>query len=159
EGDPGEPPRLRLDPRVGRIDTVHIGVDVASIRLQCGRKRYRGRVGPTAAERRNAPVGPDPLEAGDHCNLALLEPAHDLGAVNVHDARGTMRVVGADRYLPALPGARVDTACLQHQRQQARTHLLAGGDHRVVFARIVNVEIRALGLRRLLHPGDQLVGL
>ncbi len=97
--------------------------------------------------------GIDALEAGDHGDfLALLEARDDLGAVDLEDARRGMRVRGLDRDLPALPGARLDTEALQHDREQARGDLLAGGDHRVVFARVV--QRRGVGA-----PGHQLVGL
>ena len=59
---------------------------------------------------------------------------------------------GQDRQLPALPGARVDAHAFQHDGEQPGGHLLAGGDHGVVFARVVQ-------RRRLAAPGDQLVGL
>ena len=62
-----------------------------------------------------------------------------------------MRAVGAQRHLPAMPGPRLHAPLLQRDRQQPAGHLLAGGDHGVVLARIVQ---RA----QLLAPGDQLVG-
>ncbi len=59
---------------------------------------------------------------------------------------------GADRDLPALPGARVDAHLLQRDREETRRHLLAGGDHRVV--------IRARrAWRRPACTSDELVGL
>ena len=92
------------------------------------------------------------LEAGDHRDLALLLEALDqLGAVDVEDARRAMRVVGPDRQLPALPGARIDAHVFQRDGQQPGGDLLAGGDDGVVFARVVQ-------RRGLPGPGDQLVG-
>ena len=73
-------------------------------------------------------------------------------AVDVLDARGGVRVRGEDRQLPALPGARVDADAFEHDREQPGGDLLAGGDHGIVFARIVQ-------RRGLARPGDQLVGL
>ena len=81
--------------------------------------------------------GADALEAGDHGDLARLHAADQLGALDVGDARLAVRVVGADRDLPALPGARLDADLLQRDRQQAGGDLLAGRDHGVVFARVV----------------------
>ena len=103
--------------------------------------------------------GPDALETGDDRHLADLEPLDQRRAVDLLDARGAMRIVGLDRDLPALPGARVDADRLQHERQQPRRHLLARGDHGVVLPGIVDVEVGALGLRRFPDPADQLVGL
>ncbi len=63
-----------------------------------------------------------------------------------------MRVRGQDRDLPALPGARGHAHRLQDDGEKPGGHLLAGGDHRVVFARIMQG-------RGLAAPGDQLIGL
>ena len=57
-----------------------------------------------------------------------------------------------DRQLPALPGAGVDADAFQHDREQPGGDLLAGGDHGVVFARVMQ-------RRGLARPGDELVGL
>ena len=66
-----------------------------------------------------------------------LHAADQFGALDAGDARLAVRVVGADRDLPAQPGARLDPGFLQRDRQQAGGHLLAGGDDGVVFARVV----------------------
>ena len=63
-----------------------------------------------------------------------------------------MRVGGEDRQLPALPGAGIDPHAFEHDREQPGGDLLARGDDRVVFARVMQ-------RRGLARPGDQLVGL
>ena len=83
--------------------------------------------------------------------LRSLKRLIDLVAVDVEDARRRMHVAGLDRQLPALPGTRRDALGLQRQRQQTRGDLFAGGDHRVVFARVVQ-------RRGVAAPGDQLIG-
>src|SRR5205814_8335352 len=72
-------------------------------------------------------------------------------AVHADDMRGRVRTVGIDRDLPSLPRAGGDLHSLQDDRKQAGRHLLAGGDHGVVFARIVQQ-------RCLAAPADQLIG-
>ena len=62
-----------------------------------------------------------------------------------------MGVVGKDRQLPALPGARGDPQFLQDDGEQPGAHLLARGDHGVIFARVVHG-------RRLPAPVDELIG-
>ncbi len=52
--------------------------------------------------------------------LVFLESLDQFGAVHFQDARGGMRVVGQDRQLPALPGARIDAHAFQHDGEQAR---------------------------------------
>ena len=110
ERDLVEPLRLRHHARVGGVDAVDVGVDVAAVGLDRGGDRHRRGVGAAAAERGDAAgLLVDALEAGDHRDLlALLEALDQLGAVDVEDARRAMRVGGQDRQLPALPGARVD---------------------------------------------------
>ncbi len=55
-GDLGQPPRLGHDARVGRVDAVHIRIDVAAIRLQRRRQRHRRGVGAAAPQRGDAMV-------------------------------------------------------------------------------------------------------
>ena len=82
--------------------------------------------------------GPIALEAGDDRDLPLARAARSARSPSMScDARRAVAAVGADRDLPALPGARLDADVLQGDRQQPGRHLLAGGDHRVVFAGIV----------------------
>src|SRR5512142_2030653 len=45
--------------------------------------------------------------------------------------------VGIERYLPALPGPRLKADRLEYERKQARGHLLARGDHGVIFALVI----------------------
>src|SRR5208283_1437627 len=139
------------DARVGGIDPVDVGVDIAALGLERGGQRHGGGVGAAAAERGDAVVGRDALEAGDDGDLADVHAADQFGAVDVLDACLAVRGVGLDGDLPALPGARLHPPLLQRDRQQAGGDLLAGRHHGVVFARVVQ-------RRQLLAPGDELVG-
>ena len=127
-----------------------------SQRVGLDRRRDRDRrgVGAAAAERGDAAgILVHALEAGDHRDLAaLLEALDQLAAVDGEDARRAVGVGGHDRQLPALPGAGIDADAFQHDREQAGRDLLAGGDHRVVFAGVVQGG-------RAPAPADQLVGL
>ena len=79
------PPGARHHARVGGVDAVDVGVDVAAVGLDRGGDRHRRGVGAAAAERGDAAgVLVDALEAGDHRDLlALLEALDQLGAVDV----------------------------------------------------------------------------
>ena len=77
--------------------------------------------------------------------------ADQLGAIDIEDARGGVRVVGQDRQLPALPGACIDAHAFQNNGQKPGGDFLAGRDYSVVFTRIVQH-------RRIAAPSDQLVG-
>src|SRR5690606_32790063 len=48
---------------------------------------------------------------------------------------------------------------LKNQRKKTRGHLLTGRNDGVVFARVVDVELRTFSLRGILNPADQLIGL
>jgi len=159
EADLGEPPRLGFDARVGGVDAVDVGIDVAAVGLHGGGDRHGAGIRTAAPERGDAVVRAGALESRDHGHLSLAEALDQEGAVNLGDARRAMGVVGPDRDLPALPGPGMDAYRLQHERQQARRHLLAGRHHGVVFARVVDVEVRPFGLRGVADPTDQFVGL
>ena len=141
----------RHDARVGGVDAVHVGVDVAAVRLQRRRQRHRRRVRAAAAQRGDAVVRrrcpgsrPPPAPGRAHA-------ADQFGAVDAVDAGRAVRAVGAQRDLPACPGARLDADLLQRDGQQAGGDLLAGRHHGVVFARVVQ-------RRQRLAPADELVG-
>ena len=71
EGDAVEPPRLRHDARVGGVDAVDVGVDVAAVGPDRAGDRHGAGVRAAAAERRDAAGRRlDALEAGDHGDLA-----------------------------------------------------------------------------------------
>ena len=153
ERDPVELARLGGDPRVGGIDPVHIRVDVAALGAKRRGERHRRGVRAAAPERGDAALGADPLKPGDHGHAhAFAEFRGDVGGGDLLDPGGGMRRIGPQRHLPALPAARGDIHFLQGQRHQPGGDGLAGADHGIVFARIVE-------RRDLAHPADELVGL
>ena len=139
--------------RIGGVDAVDVGVDVAALGADRGGNRH-GRGIRTAAAERGDTAGflMDALEAGDDRNLLqFVEALDQFGAIDVHDAGGGVRIVSEDRQLPALPGPSVDTHVFQHQRQQTGGDLFAGRDNGVVFARVMQ-------RRGIPAPRDQLIG-
>src|ERR1041385_709683 len=154
ERDSVEPARLRHHPRVGRIDAVDVGIDVAAHRVDGGGNRYRRGVGAAASQRGDAAgLRIDSLEAGDDGDfLTLPEAVDQLGTVDFEDPRRGMGVAGPDRDLPALPRTRLDAEALQHDCQKTRGDLLAGCHYRVIFARVMH-------RRRFATPLDEFVGL
>ncbi len=140
--------------RIGGVDAVDVGVDVAAICVDRRRDRHRRGVRSAASQRGDASgLLVDALETGNDGHfLALLEALDQLLAVDVEDARRAVDIAGQDRNLPALPGACFDAHRLQRDRQKAGGHLFARGDHGVVFAGVVH-------RRGLRAPADQLVGL
>ncbi len=92
------------------------------------------------------------LEAGDHDDIAAVEVVADSVLVDLDDARLGERVVGEDAHLRAGIALGLDAHVHQRHRGQRDRDLLAGGDHRVEFARV--------GFRHdFLGQVDQAVGL
>ncbi len=94
EGDLVEPARARHHARIGGVDAVDVGVDVAAVGVDRGRDRHRRGVRAAAAERGDAAgLLVHALEAGDHRDLlALLEALDQFVAIDVEDARRAVRV-------------------------------------------------------------------
>ena len=147
-------PGLGHDARIGGVDAVHVRVDVAALGLDGGGERHGAGVRAAAAERRDAARRlVHALEAGDDGDFPVVgEALGDPGAVDGRDAGRAVGLRGHDRDLPALPGPGLEAHFLQREGEEARGHLLAGGDDHVVFLRIVEG-------RGFLDPADELVGL
>src|ERR1041385_3460238 len=64
-GDSTQLLRLGNDTRIGCVNTVDIGEDIAAFGVERGGKRDRRGIGAAAAERRPAAARADPLEPGD----------------------------------------------------------------------------------------------
>ena len=151
-GDLIELARLRNDARIGRVDAVDIGEDVAAVGLERRRQRHRRGIGAAAAQRRDAAVagrcpgsrrpprpGPRPCRgASSPSSIAWMRALPWTPSVRIGICQ------------PSQERASTPRSC-KRQRQQAGRDLLAGGDHDVVFARVVQAA-------RLARPVDELVG-
>ena len=137
-GDFSELASFRNDTRIAGIDTVNIREDVAAIGAERCRQRHRRGIGAAAAERRDPTVRPDPLKPGHDGNLPPGQAPSKPGDVDLLDACLAMYPVGAEWNLPTEPRARVDLEVLKCQREQARGHLLAGGDNDVILACVMH---------------------
>ncbi len=118
-GDPFQAPGFLLHVRIGRIDPVDVGIDIAAFGMDRRRNGDGAGIGAAAAERGDAAgLLVDALEAGNDRDLAiaLLEALDDFGAIDLEDARGAVGIVSIDRQLPALPGTRAHPHVLQHDR-------------------------------------------
>ena len=80
ERDPVEPPRLRDDARIGRVDAVDVGVDLALVGLERGGERDARRVGAAAPERRDVAVLVDALKSRDDDDRAVGEVVRGCAA-------------------------------------------------------------------------------
>ena len=151
ERDAADLLRARHNPGIAGIDAVHIGIDVAAVRLQgCGQSHGR-RVRAAAAERGHPPVGRKPLKARHHGDLSGRGRRTQCVAFDMPDTRPAMRAVGSDGQLPTLEGPRRHAHFLQGKRHQPAGYLLAGRDHRIVLRRVVE-------RRDGCDPTDEIVG-
>ena len=126
----------RHDARIGRVDAIHISIDVAAIRLQRRRHRHRRRIGPATAQRCHPLIRRQPLKARHHRHFASRHACQDGSRLDILDAGHTVGAAGADRQLPTQPAARLNAQRLQRDGQQAGGDLLASGHHHVIFGRI-----------------------
>ena len=79
-GNRAQPPGLRQHPRVGGVDPVHVGVDLAEIGVEHRRERDGRGVGAAAAEGGDVAVLVDPLETGrDHHRPGIEQGFHMVG--------------------------------------------------------------------------------
>ena len=150
-GDEVQLAGLGHDARVGGVDAVHVGVDLADLGAQGGRQSHRGGVGAAAAQRGHVLVGGDALEAGDQHDLVLVEGLADAVGPDVEDLGLGVHRVGDDAGLRAGEGDGVVAQVVDGHGQQGRRDALAGGEEHVHLARG-----RVLG--DLLGHLDELVG-
>jgi 2-polyprenyl-6-hydroxyphenyl methylase/3-demethylubiquinone-9 3-methyltransferase len=131
--------RLGHHARIGGVNAVHIGIDVAALGADSSSYRHRRSIGAATSKRRDAPCFfVHALKAGNDCDLTvLLEALDQLGAVHLKDASRAVCVVGQDRQLPALPGARIDAHALENDREKSGSNVFAGCHNCVVFTRVM----------------------
>ena len=134
----------RHDVRIGRVDAVDVGVDLAGIGVERGRDRDAGGVAAAAAERRDVALLVDALEPGDHRDLAGGERVLDRLAVDRHDPRARERAVRHDLALVAEERARLAAGGADRERDEADRDLLAGRDDHVDLA-VVRILLELAG--------------
>ena len=144
-------PRRRHDARIGGVDAVDVGADLAVLGAERRGHRDRGRVAAAAPERRDlAPVG-HALVAGDDDDLAARELVLDAERPHLDDARVDVAIVGDDARLAAGEADRVAAELADRHRQQRHRDALAGGQQ--------HVELAASGLgETCFASAEQLVG-
>jgi hypothetical protein len=136
ESDRPQAPRPGNDARIGCVDAVHVGEDLAFVGAERRRHGDCRRIRSTAPERGDVSIAVNALVAGDDRDAPFLQvPAHAL-LVDRHDARAGERFVGEHLHLPSGVAARWNAELEQRHREQPDGDLLAGrGDH-VQLARV-----------------------
>src|SRR5258705_4759421 len=137
--------------RVGGVDAVHVGADLAVLRVERRGHRDRGRVAPAAAERGHFLPVRHALVAGDDDNLSARELVLHAERAHLDDPRVDVAIVGDDAGLAAGEADRVAAELVNRERQQRHGDALAG--------RQQHVELAPLRVRRdHLRHRQQLVG-
>ena len=68
-----QPESFRNHARIGRVDSVHIGTDLAVTCAESGGERHRGRIRAATPERRDLALVGHPLKAGHDHDLVALQ--------------------------------------------------------------------------------------
>ena len=132
--DPVDLAGLGHDPRVGRVDAIDVGIDLAAVGPQHGGECHRRRVGAAPAQRRDVVVLVDTLKAGHDHDLALAQRlGHPLGR-DVPDPGLGVKAVGHQSDLGAREADRRHAQALDGHRHQGDADLLAGREQHVHLA-------------------------
>ncbi len=99
--------RAGHDARVGGVDAVDVGIDIAAVGLDRSRNRNRRRVGAAATQGGDAVVVGQALKAGNDGDRASAHRGKQLVGIDCADPRLGMGIIGVDRHLPAEPTPRI----------------------------------------------------
>ena len=103
--------------RVGGVNAVHIGVDLAFVGFERGGKRHRRCVRAAAPQRGNIARAADALKARHNHHRALRQIGAHFVAVNRFNAGFGVRCVGFHGNLPARVAFGFHTDVFQRHRQ------------------------------------------
>ena len=123
--------RFGNDARVGGIDAVDVGVNVAAIGLKRGGKRDGGRIASAAAERRDVEVVVDSLEPGGNDDFPFVERAFHAVGGDRADSRSAIGRVGADPDLGAGETDGFISERFKRDRHKRNRNLLARREEHV----------------------------
>ena len=124
--------RVRHDARVGGVDAVHVGVDLAHVGLGRGRERHRGGVAAATAERGDLlRVLRDALEAGDDRDRAVGQRVLDPARCHVDDAGFAVHRCRDHAGLRPRVGPRLGTERVDRHREQRHRDPLTRGEQHV----------------------------
>jgi hypothetical protein len=103
-------PRLRHHPRIGGVDSVHVGIYAALVGLQRGCHGHRGGVGAAPAEGSDILIIIHPLESGHHHDASSGQVMPHAHIIDGQDTGAPMHAVGTYADLAAGVGTGIETA-------------------------------------------------
>ena len=125
------------DPRIGAVDAVDVGVDLADVGVERGRERDGGRVGAAAAERRDVASSVEtPWKPATIAILPAVERLVDAAAAHLDDPGPAVARVGDDPGLRARERDRLVAEVVDRHRDERHRDPLAGGEEHVELARV-----------------------
>src|SRR5690606_32436998 len=135
EGDLLQALGTRHHARVGGVDAIDIGIDLALIGLQRRCQGHASGIGAATTKGGDIAVLVNALETGDDDDTTSIEVGTNLLVVDLQNARLGVGTVGEDANLVAGVGHRRHATLDQGHGQQGNGHLLAGGHHHIQFTR------------------------
>ena len=122
------------DARIGGVDAIDVGIDLALVGFQRRSQRHAGGVGAATAERGDVAVLVHTLEACNDNDLAFVEVATHWRVINIEDASLGVQRVRQD--LDLAPGVALGrhAGILERHAQQTDGDLLAGRHDDIEFA-------------------------
>jgi hypothetical protein len=121
---------------IGRVDPVHVGVDLARAGADGGGHGDGAGVAASATEGGDVALLVDALKPRDDGDVPRFERAHHAARVDGADARLHERAVGEDLELMAEEAAGAPALRLDGDGSERRGDLLAGGGEGVGLARV-----------------------
>ena len=136
---------------IGSIYTIHIGVDLAQVRVERGGQRHRRGVRTAPAQSGNVVILVNALETGDQHNLSLIQFFLDALGAHSLDSGVTVRRICEHPCLPARERDGLITHTLNAHGAQGNGDLLSSGQEHI------HLPLGSVGIE-LLCFFDQVVG-
>src|SRR5690606_9317315 len=132
--EPRVPASARYEARVGGVDAVHVGVDVAAVGAERDGEGHGGRVASAAPEGGDVPGRAEPLEPGHHGDVPGGKGATDAAGADVPDAGVVVAPVRHDLRLRAGERDGGHAGLGDGEGEEPGRELFAGGKDEVQFA-------------------------
>ncbi len=118
--------RVWHNPRVGRVNPVHVGIYFAKISVQTNGQRHTGSVRAAPPQGVNFPQRVNALKTGDNNHLARSQLPLQPHRINGEDFCPAINPVGSDTSLFPSERNRLVAHTLQGNGQQGHALLLPG---------------------------------